>query len=205
MRKFPIYNLLQELTMQGMMILLIIGYIAYDFMEVWTIYSYVLIGLCAIGVVLLFRRQVSSMIVAKTIAMVKDKQDLKVNRNFVFIGLVNLVVILFTLLHFYLYQVNGKDFDPLYSEYGFGALLGAGLWTYNFMNNQVIITDQGIVVGSKFSPSMLNWAAIEKAYHEKGTITIIPKQNFGIKSVEVRGIRATQQLTTLLRIHNKMK
>ncbi len=205
MRKFPNYSLLQELTMQGMMILLIIGYIAYDFRSNWGFYSYVAMALCGSGIVLLFRSQLKSMRLAKIVSVVTQKEDFKVSRNLVFNLLMNLLILIFTLAHFYLYHREGKPFKPLYTEYGLGILLGAGIWIYDFLNGQVIVTDQGVVTGSKLRPTLISWSAINKAYQEKGTIRIVPKRTFGIKSIQVRGIRATQQLATFLRMHNKMK
>lgn len=205
MRKFPKYGLLQELTMQGMMILLIIGYIGYDFMNEWDFYSYILMAVCGTGIVFLFRKQITAMRIAKIISIVSDKKDFKVKKNYIFAGVINFLIVLFSGLHFYLYDKAGRSFEPLYSEYGFGALLGIGLWIFDLFSNQVIITEQGVAFGSKLRPTLLTWSVIDKATDEKGKVTIVPKSTFGIKSVEVRGIRATQQLSTLLRIHNKMK
>lgn len=205
MGKFPNYSLLQELTMQGMMILLILGYIAYDFMEEWGFSSYIIIAACGTGVIFLFRNQIKSMRTAKILIIVSSKPDFKVRRNFVFSTAMNLLILGFTLLHFYLYHVSNKPFDPLYSEYGIGILLGAGIWIYDYLKGEVIISEQGVVTGSKLRPTILCWSAVDKAISEKGTVRIIPKNTFGIRSIEVRGIRATQQLATLLRIHNKMK
>lgn len=205
MRKFPNYSLMQELTMQGMMILLIIGYIAYDFMDAWNLYSYLLLAVCGSGIVLLFRNQLKSMRMAKIISVVTDKRDFQVNRNYFFLITTNLLIIVFSVLHFYLYFRMGKSFQTLYTEYGIGALLGTGIWIYDHLNNQVIITEQGVVVGSKLRPSILCWSSIQKATSEKGKVTVIPKSTFAVKSISVKGIRATQQLTTLLRINNKMK
>lgn len=205
MRKFPNYSLLQELTMQGMMILLVIGYIAYDFMDEWGLYGYLLLAVCGSGIVLLFRNQLKSMRMAKIINVVTDKQDFQVSRNYFFTISMNLLIFVFSAIHFYLYYKLGKSFRPLYTEYGIGALLGAGIWIYDQFNHQVVITEQGVVVGSKLRPSILCWSSIRKATHEKGKVTIIPKNTFAVKSISVKGIRATQQLTTLLRINNKMK
>lgn len=205
MRKFPKYGLIQELTMQGMMILLIIGYIGYDFMEEWGFYSYIMMAICGTGIVLLFRQQITSMRMAKIVSIVTDKNDFNVKKNYIFAGVVNLLIFFFSGLHFYLYHKAGKSFDPLYSEYGIGALLGVGLWVYDLSNNQVVITEQGVAFGSKLRPTLLTWSVVDKATNEKGKVTVIPKSTFGIKSIEVQGIRVTQQLSTLLRMHNKMK
>jgi hypothetical protein len=205
MRKFPEYNLIQELTMQAMMILLIIGYVAYDFMKDWSVLSYLAMAVCGVGILLLFRKQMTSMHVAKIISVIQNKDDFRVKRNFLFPAFLNLVVVVLTAWHFYLYAQNDMDFNPLYTEYGVGLLLGAGIWVYDLLQGQLVITEQGVVVGSKLRPSIIRWSAIEKATSEKGTVSIKPKATFGVKLIEVRGIRATQQLTTLLRIHNKMK
>ncbi|CAG5076297.1 hypothetical protein CRYO30217_00053 [Parvicella tangerina] len=191
--------------MQGMMLLLIVGYIAYDFMAEWSFYSYILLASCGVGIIWLFRNQVQSMKIAKIIHVITIKGDFKTQRNLVFYAITNSLILLFTLLHFYLYFIENKPFRPLFTEYGIGLLLGVRIWVYDLLNGQLIITDQGVVTGSKLRPTLLTWSDMQKASSEKGTIKIIPKQTFGIKSIEVRGIRSTQQLTTLLRIHNKMK
>ena len=205
MRKFPIYSLLQELTMQGMMVLLILGYIGYSFMDEWGLVSYILMGITGVGIILLFRNQIASMRMAKVIHVITNQQDFSTHRNLSFTLLMNLLVVGLSILHFYLFSANGKDIQPLYTEYGVGAVLGAGLWVFEFKRGQLMITEQGVVVGSKLRPSLVCWSAIQSAKNEKGTVTIAPKQTFGVKTIEIRGIRATQQLVTLLRIHNKLK
>lgn len=191
--------------MQGMMILLITGYIAYGFMPEWGYYSYMIMAATGAGIILLFRNQLTSMRKAKIINVIKNKDDFKVSKNLLFSGGLNLLILSFSALHFYLFYKAGKELKPLYTEYGIGAILGAILWCFEFSKGQVILTEQGVVTGSMLRPSIICWSALEYATNEKGTITIYPKQKFGVKSVEVRGIRATQQLSTLLRMHNKMK
>lgn len=205
MRKIPNYSLLQELTMQGMMILLIIGYIAYGFAEEWGYYSYLMIGFTGAGIIYLFRNQMTKMRAAKLIHMLTDSTDFKVVRNYLFSGLMNLLIGLFSVLHFYLFIISDKPIDDLYMEYGIGLLLGISLFIFEVQKGQLIITEQGIVTGSKIRPSLICWSAIESATYEKGIIQVIPKQKFGVRLIEVKGIRATHQLSTLLRIHNKLK
>lgn len=188
-----------------MLILLILGYIAYGFTDAWGYYCYMIMCATGVGIVLLFRNQMRSMRTAKIISVVTNPSDFKVKRNLIFSGGLNFLILLFSGFHFYLYYEAGKSIQPLYTEYGIGGLLGAALWWFEFKKGQIIITEQGVVTGSKIRPSLICWSAVASATQEKGTVTIVPKQTFGVQLIEVRGIRATQQLTTLLRIHNKMK
>lgn len=205
MRKFPNYSLLQELTMQGMMILLILAYIAYGFKEELGFYSYLVMGVSGVAILFLFRNQMTRMRTAKIIHVITAHTDFNVQKNFVFSGLISLLVLLFSVLHFYLFLKAGKDVSSLYTEYGIGALFGLALWIFEFQKGHLIITEQGIVTGSKLRPSIICWSAIAYSVMEKGNIVIVPKQKFGVRSIHVKGIRATQHLSTLLRMHNKMK
>lgn len=205
MRKFPIYSFLQEMNMQLMMVLLIIAYISYDFMDLLNIFSYLIIGVSVIAIAFLFKKQMSSMKVAKIIAQTTSKSAFSVRKNWMTVLTVNFIIILFSGLHFYLYQQQGRAYDPLISEYGFGAILGVSIFIFNYLKAVMIVTDQGVVVGSKFSPNLVCWEDIDQATRIGNKITIVPKSTFGIKEISIQNIPAQEALITMLRIHNKLK
>lgn len=200
MRKFPIYNLAQEITMQMMMVLVIVGYIAYDQLDVLGVIGYGLIGVAAVGVVFFFMRQVKNMTVAKIIAQTKHKKFKLVKINWLLVIGSNLLIIGLSCLHFYIWIQQGKDLMPLYNEYGIGALLGVGMFVLNSRDFSVITTDKGIAFGSKFDLKLLLWQDIESVGQDENNLIIIPKNTVGFKSLNIPAAAVSRDLENLLKM-----
>ena len=200
MRKFPIYNLAQEITMQMMMVLVIVGYIAYDQLDVLGAIGYGLIGVAAVGVVFFFMRQVKNMTVAKIIAQTKHKKFKLVKINWLLVIGSNLLIIGLSYLHFYIWIQQGKDLMPLYNEYGIGALLGVGMFVLNSRDFSVITTDKGIAFGSKLDLKLLQWQDIESVGQDENNLVIIPKNTIGFKSLNIPVAAVSRDLENLLKM-----
>jgi hypothetical protein len=201
MRKFPIYNLAQEITMQMMMLLIIMGYIAYDQLDVLGTLGYAVIAVAAAGIIFFFTRQLKNMIIAKVISQTKHKKFATVKTNWLLIITSNVVIIGLSLLHFYIWIQQGKNLAPLYNEYGIGALLGIGLFIVNSRDFSIITTDQGIAFGSKFDLKLLLWEDIHSVKYEGNNIIIIPKNTVGFKSLRMPKEAISRDLESLLRMN----
>ncbi len=205
MRKFPIYNLAQEITMQMMMLLVIMGYIAYDQLDILGSIGYALLCVAGIGIVFFFMRQLKNMVIAKIISQSKHKKWEVVKINWLLIILSNLIIIGLSLLHFYIWIQQGKDLGPLYNEYGIGALLGAGMFILNSRDFSITTTDKGIAFGSKFDLKILLWEDIESATPIENSLVVIPKNTVGFKSLRIPNESVSRDLENLLRMENVLR
>lgn len=202
MRKFPIYNLAQEITMQLMMFLVIVGYISYDQLDAIGTLGYGLIGVAVLGVLLLFTRQIKNMAIAKIIGQTKHKKFNVVKINWMLIVVSNLVIIGLSLFHFYIWMQQDKDLGPLYNEYGIGALLGIGMLVLNSRDFTITTTDKGIAFGSKFDLKLLQWEDIQSVSRVENKLVIIPKNTVGFKSLRIPEEVVSRELENLLRMEN---
>ena len=202
MRKFPIYNLAQEITMQMMMLLVILGYIAYDQLSILGGLGYVLLTIAGGGIVFFFIRQIKNMTFAKVITQTKHKKFQVVKTNWTLIIISNMVIIGLSLLHFYIWIQQGKDLGPLYNEYGIGLLLGVGLFIMNSRDFTITTTDKGIAFGSKFDLKLLLWEDIQSIKQNENSLLIIPKNTVGFKSLMVPNEAISRELESLLRMAN---
>lgn len=202
MRKFPVYNLAQEITMQMMMLLVILGYIAYDQLHVLGTIGYGLLSISAIGIVFFFMRQIKNMTVAKIIGQTKHKKFKVVKINWLLILGSNLVIVSLSLLHFYIWVQQGKDLTPLYNEYGVGALLGLGLFIMNSRGFSIVTTDKGIAFGSKFDLKLLQWQDIKTATQVENNLIVIPKNTIGFKSLKIPLTSVSRELENLLKMES---
>ncbi len=202
MRKFPIYNLAQEITMQMMMVLVIVGYISFDQLDVLGAIGYGLIGVAAIGIIFFFMRQLKNMTIAKIIAQTKHKKFKLVKINWLLVIGSNLLIIGLSCLHFYIWIKQGKDLMPLYNEYGIGALLGIGMFIMNSRDFSITITDKGIAFGSKFDLKLIQWQDIESVDQDENNLIIIPKNTIGFKSLKIPIQAVSKELDSLLRMED---
>ena len=202
MRKFPIYNLAQEITMQMMMLLVIIGYIAYDQLNILGGLGYVLLTIAGGGIVFFFIRQIKNMTFAKVITQSKHKKSRVVKTNWTLIIISNVVIIGLSLLHFYIWFQQGKDLEPLYNEYGLGLLLGVGLFIMNSRDFTITTTDKGIAFGSKFDLKLLLWEDIQSIKQDENVLLIIPKNTVGFKSLALPKEAVSRELENFLRMEN---
>lgn len=191
MRKFPVYSFIQEINTQLMATLLIIGYIAYDLSETLGSSSYFLLGLCAAVIVFLFLRQIKSMKTAKIMILLSQSNLISVRKNALFVVLTNTLLICLSACHFVAYYLLDKGFEPLYNEYGFGALLGLVLWWYNHRNTQIILTDQGVAVGSKIDLRLILWEDLALVQKTNQVYLLSPKAHFSVKEIKIPATKET--------------
>lgn len=205
MRKFPIYNLAQEITMQMMMILVIVGYIAYDQLDALGTVGYAMLTIAGIGIIFFFLKQIKNMAIAKVIGQTKHKKFHVVKINWLLIIISNSVIIGLSVLHFYIWLQQGKDLGPLYNEYGIGALLGVGLFIMNSRDFSITTTDKGIAFGSKFDLKILLWEDIESAKQVDNSLVIIPKNQIGFRYLKVPNEAVSRDLENLLKMENVLR
>jgi hypothetical protein len=205
MRKFPIYNLAQEITMQMMMLLVIVCYIAYDQLDLLKTSGYLLLGLAGIGIVFFFIKQLKNMTFARIISQTKHNKFHVVKTNWLLIIISNIIIIGLSMFHFYIWSQQGKDLGPLYNEYGIGALLGVGLFIINSRDFSLTITDKGIAYGSKFDLKLLLWEDIHTARKDGNSLRIIPKNKMGFKSLNIPNEAVSRDLENLLRMANVLR
>ena len=201
MRKFPIYNLAQEITMQMMMLLVILGYIAYDQLPLLGGLGYGILTIVGAGIVFFFIRQIKNMAFAKIITQTKLKKLQVVKTNWLLIIISNVVLIGLSLLHFYIWIQQDKDLGPLYNEYGIGVLLGVGLFVMNSRDFTLTTTDKGVAYGSKFDLKLLLWEDIQSAKHNENTLIIIPRNTIGVKSLNIPREAVSRDLESLLKMN----
>jgi hypothetical protein len=185
-----------------MMLLVIMGYIAYDQLDVLGAIGYGLIAMAALGIVFFFIRQLKNMTIAKIISETKHKKFKVLKINWVLITVSNVVIIGLSLLHFYIWIQQGKNLEPLYNEYGIGVLLGIGMFILNSRDFTITTTDKGIAYGSKFDLKLLEWEAIQTVTQTEKGMTITPKNTIGFKSLAVPKDAISRELDNLLRMEN---
>ncbi len=182
-RKFPLYSIAQETNMQIMLLLVIVGYVAYDQIPILNFWAYVVIGFVGTLVVLLFKKQLNNMKFASVLSAVKSKkiESLKVNWKIKFFF--NVLISMLSAFHFYIWISQGKELMPLYQEYGVGALLGLFLIGFNTFNFFITITDEGVVVGSKIEPKLITFEQMESYSFRNNEIKISLKHKSIISEI----------------------
>lgn len=199
-RKFPIYNIAQETNMQIMLLLVIVGYIAYDQIDVLEFWGYVIIGIVGALVVFLFKKQLGNMKFASVISTVKTKRGVCLKINWKIKIFFNLVITLLSAFHFYIWISQGKDLMPLYKEYGVGALLGMFLIGFNAFNFFITITDEGVVVGSKIDPKLIPFDQMENYSFQNNLLTLSLKDKRIISQISVADKNQQNLLLSLLSV-----
>jgi hypothetical protein len=198
MRKIPIYNIAQEISTQLMMIVVICGYISYDFMDQMGWIAWLVIGICAGTVFIQMKSTMKNMAIVKLVSKLDVKRVQTIKRNWLYFIIANGLIIGFTILHFYLYHITGRDVMPLYKEYGIGVALGAVILYLNFFKWSCAIADKGIIVGSVIDQKMIEWNQIETINNDAGSVNITFKSRFPIKSMKLPNNESTQQIKALI-------
>lgn len=183
MRKVPIYTLLQEIMMQWMMLLLIVGYLVYDFMEQLNEMSYVLLVLIGILFVFSLKKMMRNFVIVtiQPIFSLPSKNDIVKNLTAPLVF--NLILALATFLHFYLRFIFNKDLTPLIWEYGIGGILGLGLRFLIKQKPLFGLTNKGIAIGSQFDLKLVEWKNIERIESLENHFSIHFVKNFPIKKL----------------------
>jgi hypothetical protein len=199
-RKFPIYSIAQETNMQIMLLLVIVGYIAYDQIPILDFWGYVIIGFVGTLVVLLFKKQLNNMKFASVLSTVKSKRGDCLKINWKIKIFFNLVITLLSAFHFYIWISQEKDLMPLYKEYGVGILLGIFLIGFNAFNFFITITDEGVVVGSKIEPKLITFEQMESYSFQNHELTISLKDKSIISQISVTDKNQQNLLLSLLSV-----
>jgi len=183
MRKVPLYTLLQEIMMQWMMLLLIVGYIIYDFMDVLQEYSYIFLGLIGLLFIVSFRKMMTNfvMVTIQTIFKLPSRKNLI--KNYSFTLLLNVILVTATAFHFYLRYTFQKDLTPLYWEYGLGGLIGIALQLFIKRNPFFGITKRGLVIGSQYDLKLVEWNNIDRVESLENHFSVHFVKNFPLKKL----------------------
>lgn len=183
--------------MQLMMVAIIIGYIAYDFRESWSWVSYTILFTSGLSVILLFKRQINNMIMVRILSGFKASYYNTVKINYLLMICSNIVILTLTGLHFYLYFHGKRAMEPLYNEYGIGALLGIGMWLFNTRNYDVFITDRGIAIGGKFDQRLILWENL-LIEQKRGEYILKVKNSPSLRQIKLPINNSTQIIQQLL-------
>jgi hypothetical protein len=183
MRKIPLYTLIQELMMQWMMLLLILGYIVYDFMDLLNELSYILIGIIGILFLLSLKKMMGNFVLVtiQPIFMLPSKKDLY--KNYSYTILFNLILGIATALHFYLRYTFQKDLTPLFWEYGLGGIIGVALQLFIKRKPLFGITKRGLAIGSQYDLKLVEWKNIECVDSLENHFSIQFIKNFPLKKL----------------------
>ncbi len=182
-RKFPLYSIAQETNMQMILLLVIVGYIAYDQIAILDFWGYVIMVFIGVIIFLLFKKQLGNMKFASVLNTVKSRRGKSLKIKLKIKIFFNFLITLFTAFHFYIWISQGKDLMPLYKEYGFGVLLGLILIGYNAFNFFITITDEGVVVGSKIEPKLITFEQMESYSFRNNEIKISLKHKSIISEI----------------------
>ncbi len=197
-RKFPIYSIAQETNMQIMLLLVIVGYIAYDQIPILDFWGYAIMGFVGVFIILLFKKQLNNMKFASVLSTVKSKRGECLKINWKIKIFFNLVITLLSAFHFYIWISQGKELMPLYQEYGVGILLGIFLIGFNAFNFFITITDEGVVVGSKIEPKLITFEQMESYSFQNNEIKISLKHKSIISEIIITDRNQQNLLLPLL-------
>jgi hypothetical protein len=198
MRKLPIYNIAQEISTQLMMIVVICGYISYDFMDRMGWIAWLVIVICAGTVFIQMKSTMKNMAIVKLVSKLDVKRVGTIKRNWMYFIIANGLIIGFTVLHFYLYHLTGRDITPLYKEYGIGIVLGAVILYLNFFKWSCTIADKGIIIGSVIDQKLIEWKQIESIDSESEFVNIVFKAKFPVTKIKLPNNKITQQIKALI-------
>lgn len=200
MRRIPFYTVIQEAIMQVMMIVMIVAYICYDYMDEIGFPAYIIIGVAVIVLILVMRKQMTNMIVVQYLAKIPVTKSKTVSRNWVYPILSNVFIIGLTGLHFWLYFSNQQDLIPLYKEYGFGALLAFAMISFNYFKWECHLTDKGLAIGSKLEQKLISWKEIKGFEIRTDDIFLTFEKSFPILKMNIKRSSETVDLEKLLTI-----
>lgn len=176
---------MQELSMQWMMLLLILAYIIYDFVDIIGTNGYFAIGFIALLVGFLFYKMTKNFVVVDVKIIQELTYGKSIHRNLLYTVIVNGIMLTATLLHFYLRMEANKELDSLYYEYGLGGILAIGLQLLIKRNPLLGITQLGIIVGSKFDFKLIPWKQIQVITQTDNHFSVHFGATFPIKKIEL--------------------
>ncbi len=203
MKKIPFYTILQEAIMQLMMIVMIIAYICYDYRAEIGYLAYVVIAISIFIIILVMRKQITSMTVVHYLTKIPVTKKDTISRNWLYPIFSNVFILGLTGLHFWLYYINNQELMPLYTEYGFGAVLAIAMLSFNYFKWECHLTNKGIAVGSKLESKLIPWLEIKSYEIENEQIKLNFKKTFPILRMHIKRSRATIDLEKLLIIEVK--
>jgi hypothetical protein len=176
---------MQELSMQWMMLLLILAYIIYDFVDIIGTNGYYAIGFIALLVGLLFYKMTQNFVVVDVKIIQELTYGKSIHRNLLYTVLVNGIMLLATLSHFYLRIEANKELDSLYYEYGLGGIIAIALQLLIKRNPLLGVSHLGIIVGSKFDFKLIPWKQIQVITQTDNHFSIHFGATFPIKKIEL--------------------
>lgn len=176
---------MQELSMQWMMLLLILAYIIYDFVDIIGTNGYLAIGFLALLVGFLFYKMTKNFVMVDVKIIQELTYGKSIHRNLLYTVIVNGIMLIATLLHFYLRMKANIELDSLYYEYGLGGILAIGLQLLIKRNPLLGIAQLGIIVGSKFDFKIIPWKQIQVITQTDNHFSIHFGATFPIKKIEL--------------------
>jgi hypothetical protein len=200
-RKITRVNIWQEIAMFLLMLVLIGGYITYDFMHAMpSYYAYLLLGFFIGTFLLIFRSVIRNMqwaFIGETI----PKTAFTIKRNHTYVILLNMAISLSAGVHFYLYYVQELSFTHLIWEYGIGGTFATGVRILQNRNNQLVLSDNGLIIGSKLDMKLIEWKDIQHLVENTNSFSIMFSKDFPIHSIDLTKSQRTLQAKNWIKAH----
>lgn len=101
-------------------------------------------------------------------------------------------------VHFWLFWSVGKELMPLVWDYGFAGVAFLGIRFFMDRNFFIGIAEEGIILGSKFEPKVIDWENISKAKYEANRITLSFSSNFPMSKLILQPENQINQVRQIL-------
>lgn len=101
-------------------------------------------------------------------------------------------------LHFWLFKSAGKEMMPLVWDYGFAGIAFLGIRYFMDRNFFIGIAEEGIILGPKFEPKVIDWSNIKEAKYETNKIVLSFHSNFPMSKLVLQPENQVAQVKQLL-------
>lgn len=100
--------------------------------------------------------------------------------------------------HFWLFRSAGKELMPLVWDYGFAGIAFLGIRFFMDRNFYIGVAEEGIILGSKFEPKVIDWTHIKGAKYETNKVVLIFQSDFPISKLVLQPENQVAQIKQLL-------
>lgn len=196
-----ILNYKSEIQQHLLVVVFFLGFIFYSLynqlgLNLWILL--LLLILCVFSVYLLMKNQAKNRQMVSVQIIEKANKYKIVKRKTVWIVFPFLLYTILTLLHFYVVYLGTGDYMPMVYDYGLGGLLALVFNIYIFNNWQIGISDDGIIIGSRFDAKLIQWKNIVSVDYQGSEINIVLK-NTSIQRITLVNLEQQLEIQKLLK------
>lgn len=196
-----ILNYKSEIQQHLLVVVFFLGFIFYSLYNQLGLNLWILLLLlifCVLSVYLLMKNQTKNRQMVSVQLIEKANKYKVVKRKIAWIVFPFLLYTILTLLHFYIVYLGTGDYMPMVYDYGFGGLLALVFNIYIFNNWKIGISDDGIIIGSRFDAKLIQWKNIVSVDYQGSEINIVLK-NTSIQRITLVNLEQQLEIQKLLK------